>query len=356
MQKMRIAIIGQGRSGRDIHGKFFLSSDNDFCQVVCIVEADETRREKAKKEYGCEVVASYTDLFGRDDIDLVVNASYSEMHYPITKDLLSHKFNVLVEKPFGRNYFECMDLIKTAKDNGVIVTAFHQTLYAPSHLNAKEIIASGKIGEVLQISLKYSGFARRWDWQTLQSSLAGSLYNSGPHPIGQALDFLGFDDNTEVAFSSLKRVLTSGDADDYGKVILKTPNKPAVDIEVISVDAYPEFVFKIYGSKGTLSSTNTEYKLKYIEDFSVYPERPIIRGFLTNEEGNPDYCRETLNFTEVSAKIEGDSFHKAVVDFYKMMYNSVILGKPLEITPEKAAKVISVIETCHAQNPMSVKF
>ena len=181
-----------------------------------------------------------------------------------------------------------MDLINTAKEHGVIVSAFHQSLYAPSFLHVKEVIESGKLGDVIQISLKYSGFARRWDWQTLQSFCAGGIYNTGPHPIGQALDLLGWDEHTKVAFSSLGTVLTSGDSDDYGKIILTAPGKPLVDIEVISADAFAgDFVFKIFGSKGTLVSTNSEYKLKYIDDFSAYPERPVIKTPLSNENGDP---------------------------------------------------------------------
>ncbi len=357
MKKLRIAIIGQGRSGRSIHGKFFRSAENDFCEVVCVVEKDDFRRARAKEEYGCDVCTEYTELFGRTDIDLVVNASFSQMHYPITKDLLEHGFNVLAEKPFGRTYYECLDLIKTAERRGVTVAAFHQSLFAPSFLNVKEIIASGKLGEIYQISLKYSGFARRWDWQTLQSFCAGGLYNTGPHPIGQALDLLGWDPETKVAFSSLRTVLTSGDGDDCGKVILTAPGKPLVDIEVNSVDAYSgDFVFKIFGSKGTLKSTNSAYEVKYIPDFSVYPEREVIRTPLTDENGEPAYCKEKLEFTVESNKITGSSFDSAVCDFYRMMYDKIFNGKALEISPEHAAQVISVIAACHASNPLPLKF
>ena len=355
MKKLRVAIIGQGRSGRNIHGRFFRSADNDFCQVVCIVETDEFRRNRAAEEFGCDVVADYTELFGRDDIDLVVNASYSQMHYPITKDLLCHGFHVLSEKPFGRSYYECMDLIRAANEHGVVVAAFHQSLLSPAFCNVKKIIESGMLGDILQINLKYSGFARRWDWQTLQSRCAGGLYNTGPHPVGQALDLLGWDEDTRVAYSSLKTVLTSGDGDDYAKIILQTPHKPAVDIEVISADAFAsDYVFKIYGSKGTLCSTNTEYKLKYIDDFSAYPARPVIAASLAGENGEPIYCSEKLNFTEVSEKITGSSFDIAVRDFYRMMYDAIFEGKPLDISPEHAAQVIGIIEACHAQNPLPV--
>lgn len=357
MKKMRVAIIGQGRSGRNIHGKFFKSTDNDFCEVVCVAEADAARRERAAAEYGCDTVADYKELLDRRDIDVVVNASYSQMHYPITRELLAHGFNVLSEKPFARSYYECMDLILTARRHNAVVSAFHQSLYNPAFLKVKEIIASGKLGTVLQINLKYSGFARRWDWQTLQSCCAGGIYNTGPHPIGQALDLLGWDQNTKVAFSSLDTVLTSGDGDDYGKIILCAPDKPVVDIEVISADAFAgDYVFKVYGSKGTLLATNSSYKLKYIEDFSVYPERPVVREFLAEPDGKPMYCSEKLSFTEEEGKIEGSSFDVAVKDFYQMLYKAVMLGQEPKVTPEHAAQVISVIETCHAQNPLPVKF
>jgi len=359
MNKMRIAIIGQGRSGRDIHGAFFKSESNDFCQVVYVVEEDAARREKAAVEFGCPVFAHYSQLFGHQkDIDLVVNASYSQQHYPITKDLLQHGFHVLTEKPMGRTYWECMDLAQTAKENGVIVTAFHQTLFSPNFLKTKEIIDQGVLGKIYQINLKYSSFARRWDWQTLQACCAGSVYNSGPHPFGQALDLLGWDPLTRVAFSSLRTILTSGDSDDCGKIILSAPGKPVVDIEVNSADAYArkEPVIKVFGSKGTLMMYGNHFEMKYVEDFSQFPERPVVRTFLSKEDGSPAYCSEKLSFTEVAETFEGDAFDVATSTFYKMMYNSILLGQPLEVPPEHPAQVISMIEACHAQNPLPIKF
>ena len=50
MKKLNVAIIGQGRSGRNIHGTYFLSEDNKYYNVVAVVDALEHRRERAKKE------------------------------------------------------------------------------------------------------------------------------------------------------------------------------------------------------------------------------------------------------------------------------------------------------------------
>ncbi len=374
MKKVRVAIIGQGRSGRDIHGQFFRCTANTKYEVVAVVDKDEFRRERALKEYpGCEVFESYTALYDRKDIDIVVNASYSEMHYPISKDLLQHGLNVLVEKPMGKTYYECLDLIKTAKDNGVMIAAFQQTFVNPFHLGIKEIVASGKIGTPLQYSIQFNGFARRWDWQTVQVKAAGGIYNTGPHPIGLALDYLEFDENLEVAFSKLALGLTSGDSDDYAKVILTAPGKPVVDVEVSSMDAFPEpYVVKVMGTRGTLSATRAGYKLKYIVD-GENPERPVIFESLENEDRSPAYCSEKLVAHEEDGewKLESnldttshtkreenalDKFDPATKNFYDGFYESLVNGAPLIVTPEMSAKVIGVIEAVHSQNPLPVKF
>lgn len=356
MKKLRLAIIGQGRSGRNIHGEFYKSDVNDIFEVAVVVEADSLRRERALEEYpGCEVFEDYRELFGRTDLDLVVNATYSQMHYGITKDLLSHGFNVLVEKPFARNYYECSDLMKTAKENNVVLAVFQQTFYAPFYTETKKILESGKLGDVKQVSIRYNNFARRWDWQTLQSKLAGNVYNTGPHPIGLALDLLDFDDNTQVVFSKLDRALTSGDAEDYAKIILTAPNKPVVDIEINSTDAFKNYNLKIQGSRGTYMCTTSSYKMKYIVE-GENPEKPVIEEFLKNEDGYPVYCKEKLVAHEEEGTFEGTVFGVGTEKIYRMLYNTLTTGVPLEIKTENVAKIISVIETVHAQNPMPVKY
>jgi len=358
MAKLRVAIIGQGRSGRDIHGFFFNSDMNTHYEVAAVVEADEFRRNRALEEYpGCEVFADYTELFGRKDIDLVVNASYSKMHYSITKDLLQHGFNVLVEKPIAATYFEAIDLIKTAKDNNVVLAPFMQSNLAPHAKAAFKAVEEGKIGEPLQVSVRYNGFGRRWDWQTLQCEVAGGLFNTGPHPVGIALKFLDYSDDTKVVFSRLGNGLTSGDSDDYAKLILEAPGKPVVDVEVSSHDAYSQYNIKIHGTKGTFQCKLSEYKLIYIDE-EASPARPVIRGFLSDENNMPAYCVDAGRVThEESGEFSGRAaWVEATRDLYEELYYKITEGKPMTVTPEMAAKVVNVMETVHAQNPMPLKF
>ena len=356
MKKLNVAIIGQGRSGKDIHGKYFRGGDNEFYNVKYVVDADAFRREVSEKIYpGCKTFENYNELFNIDDIDLVVNSTYSEMHYPITKDLLLHGKNVLVEKPFARSRYECDELIKIAKDNGAVLAVFQQTFFAPFYVFAYELMRSGKLGDIKQISIRYNGFARRWDWQTLQKKCAGSTYNTGPHPIGMALGFIDFDKDFKVVYSKLDTALTSGDADDYAKILIAAPEKPLVDIEINSTDAYSGYNVKIQGSKGTFKATPTAYEMTYICD-GENPERPVVETFLKNDEGNPIYCSEKLVKHVEGDKFNGTAFDVGTATLYKQLYYKITEGVPMTVTPEMAADIISVIETVHAENPLPLKF
>ena len=356
MKKLNLAIIGQGRSGKDIHGKYYRSDDNIFYNVKYVVDSDEHRRKVAEEIYpGCKTFADYTELFALDDIDIIVNASYSEMHYPITKDLLLHGKNVLVEKPFGRTRYECDDLIKTAKEQGCVLAVFQQTFLAPFYGFAYDIMKSGKIGEVKQISIRYNGFARRWDWQTLQKKCAGSTYNTGPHPIGMGLGFLDFDKEARVAYCKLDTAITSGDADDYAKILIEAPRKPIVDIEISSIDAYSDYMLKLQGTKGTFKATPAKYEMTYICD-GENPEQPVVEGFLQNESGDPIYCKEKLVKHVESNDFNGTAFDIGTAKFYEQLYYNITEGRAMTVTPEMAADVISVIETVHAKNPLPLKF
>lgn len=353
MEKKKLAIIGQGRSGRDIHGAFLLSEQNRYFQVRYIVERDERRRELSKDRYpGCEVLGDYTELFGRTDIDLVVNASFSDEHYPISLDLLRHGFNVLSEKPMARNHFECEELIRTAKEQGVLFTVFQNSMFAPYVTRLYEEAESGKFGSILEVKVRFSQLARRWDWQTLQKKMGGNAYNTGPHPIGIAAGLLGFSRDIRVLCSRLARTeLTSGDADDFCKMLLTAPDAPLVDVEINSNDAFSDYNVRLLGTRGTYETSIHSYRAKYL-----VPEenetRPLQEHFLEDACGNPLYCHENARYHTESGTIDGDAFSVGAVRIYREIYDCLTQGTPMTYTAEDYTAIYRIIETLQAENPL----
>jgi predicted dehydrogenase len=69
MKKLNLAIIGQGRSGKNIHGKYYRSEDNLYYDVKYVVDADEFRRGVADEIYpGCKTFSDYRELFALSDL------------------------------------------------------------------------------------------------------------------------------------------------------------------------------------------------------------------------------------------------------------------------------------------------
>ena len=355
-ERLNIAIIGQGRSGKNIHGAFYRSELNTRFSLKYAVDKDPVLRAKAEEIYpGVTTFSDYRELFSLTDVDLVVNASYSNEHAPITRDLLSHGFSVLTEKPMGATYTECMSLDLLAKKNGVRLFVFHNTQKAPFYIHAKKLLAGGTLGEPRQISIRYNALARRWDWQTLQKKLAGSAYNTGPHPFAMALGFLGGSPDTRVVFSKLDRSLTFGDADDYVKAIITCPGGPVVDVEISSTDAFSDYNLKVQGTRGTLVSTPKKYRLKYMVE-GENPPREVVEGSLRDADGMPVYCREKLVLHEEEGTYEGTAFETGTAGIYSDVYYALTEGREPEVTNEFAARVTGIIEQIHAANPMSVEF
>lgn len=354
MKILNVAIIGQGRSGRDIHGAY-LNTDGakEKFRLAAVVENLSERRERAASEYGCETLDSFEKLKGRRDIDLVINSSFSLYHYPITKELLADGFNVVSEKPAARYAAEIDDLIETARKAGVMYNVFQQSRFTPYFKQIKEVVASGVLGRLIEVDIEFNGFSRRWDWQTLQCFKAGSLLNTGPHPLDQALNLLDMYEKMPAVFCRMDRVNTFGDAEDYVKLILTSPNKPLVDLSISSCDAYPSYTYKIHASHGGLKASMTEIDWKYYLDAEA-PEQHIHREPICTQSGTPAYCSENLpmHTGHWSAQDSG-AFSNAVEQYYNMIYAYLTEGRPMEITPCQVRQQIAVIEECHRQNPLN---
>ena len=121
------------------------------------------------------------------------------------------------------------------------------------------------------------------------------------------------------------------------------------------MDAYSGYTLKIQGTKGTFKSTTDKYEMTYICD-GENPERPVEESFLQDENGKPLYCSEKL-VTHVEAdRFSGTAFDTGTSEFYKQLYFKITEGRPMTVTPEMAAAVISVIEKVHAENPLSLEY
>lgn len=346
-KKIRVGVLGQGRSGLDIHCAWFRRSKTKY-DIVAISDILKDRRERAEKEMGCETYADYKDLLKRDDLDLVVNALPSHLHPQGTIDILKAGHNVVCEKPLAPTVKDLKRVIATAKRSGKIFAPFQQSRNAPAFQQMKKVIDSGVLGRVVMIKIAYNGYARRWDWQTLQEFSAGNLYNTGPHPMDQAMCL--FDWKMPDVKCVMDRANTYGDAEDHVKILMTRKGYPAIDVEISSCCAYPGDMYQVSGTRGGLTGGPSGMKWRYFD-----PQKNADQKLIRTPLPGPSYCREQLAFVEKewtpTAK-QQDTFAFMSKAYYDHLYEVLTEGVPLKITPEQVIPQIAVMEECHRQNPL----
>ncbi|WP_308639650.1 Gfo/Idh/MocA family protein [Paenibacillus silvisoli] len=349
---LKVGIIGQGRSGRDIHGRALTQFPEHF-QIAAVADSIPERQRLAEQEFGCRAYATWQEMVASETLDLVVNASPSHLHVPISLELLNRGFNVLCEKPLARTSAEVDQLIEASERNGKLLAVFQQSRFLPAYVRIREIIESGVLGRIVQLDFTSNRFARRWDWQTLQRNNGGSLLNLGSHVLDQALQLFGNDVMPGVT-CLMDRANTYGDAEDYVKIILQGEGRPTVDIEVSSCSLFPGDMFVIQGTNGGLRGNNERLEWKYFKPEEA-PVQQLTTEPLVDQNGLPAYCRETLNWYsdswELSLPNGKEDYPYMAEQLYGRLHKSIVEGTPLEITPHQVRQQLAVIEECRRQNP-----
>lgn len=350
MKKLRVAVIGYGRSGRNIHRDLLVQLPEKY-EIVAIADVDQDRRRMIKQEMGQEALSDYRQLFGRDDIDLVINASYSHEHARISSDLLLNGFNVLCEKPAAENVAEFSQVLAAQRVSGKDYYVFQQYRFSPAYMKLKEIVESGKLGRIVQVTFNFVGFSRRWDWQTVHAFTAGSLHNTGPHPMDWALDMMGFPEDVEV-FCAMDRAHTAGNAEDYVKMLLRAPGAPVAEIEISASFGFGKDTYQIHGTRGCLTGTDKGLKWKYYADDEVTP-LALSTQPLRDENGAPIYCREKLPLHEEEwnpNEWEANVFNAKGINFYNALHETITNGAPFLITNEQIMRQMEITEDAYWQN------
>ena len=354
MKKIRTAVIGYGRSGRNIHTDL-LKQLPDLFEIAMYVDGDAERQEMIKREMNVPVYPEHSALFGKKDIELVVNASFSKDHVRISNDLLNHGFNVVCEKPVARDAAEFATVLDTAKKTGKKFYAFQQYRFTPGFLKIQEIINSGIIGRVVAMNIFCDGFDRRWDWQTIHEDAAGVLLNKGPHYVDWALCFMGFPANIEV-FAGFDRANYAGNGESYAKLVLRAPGAPLADLQFSAFNAYASGTFLIHGTQGTIKGSETSLSWKYFKPSEAAPLKLETRP-LRDEKGIPVYCKEKLNFYEESWTADHGSltpqrfeFNEKGLTYYRKLYANLVNGAEFEIKNEQVLLQMKVMGEAHAQN------
>jgi len=359
MKRIKVGIIGQGRSGRNIHRHLFECCPllQERFDVVAVADPISERTAPANPGANpdCRRYADYKEILKDKNVELVVNACRSHKHVDIAIEAMQAGYNVVCEKPLTRKVSEVDRLLKVKDETGRFFAVFQQARFRPLYRKIFEVIQSGVLGRIAMVKVAYNGFGRRWDWQTIQDLCAGELLNTAPHPLDQMVELWESFGETdpERIFAKLACINNYGDAEDFVKVILEGKDHPVIDLEVSKECLFPTYQYQVFGENGSLVGNGSTVEWKYYNPAEATGHEVSIAP-IEDAKRLPIYCHEKLNFysEQWTCPEECSGFDDWGTKYYLNIYDALTKGTPVAVKLSQIRRQIAIIEECHRQNPL----
>lgn len=306
MEKIKVGIIGCGRTANDLHAKV-LELHTEFETVACYNKT-RWKAEKLAERLGAKVLDSYEEFVNCPEFSLAIILTYSDNHAPIALDCLRAGKDVLITKPWALSVEMADALIQTGKETGRKVMPFVPCHWGCDIRMLKKLMAENAIGKVFQVRRQQVTFGRRNDWQMYKEHGGGYLNNWGPHLIEQVLDFVG--EPIKSVYAETKLVVNPGDTEDMFYAVLKSESGILVTVEHnIMTDDLPNWV--VQGDRGTICIKANEMELHQIsypecEDKDVYRSPVDVKKTHITLEGKRFGDHYEI-YTDIAKYIRGEA-------------------------------------------------
>jgi predicted dehydrogenase len=157
----------------------------EWSEVTAIASRDRNKAQDAARALGiAKAYGSYEELLLDPEIEAIYNPLPNHLHVPWTLKAVEAGKHVLCEKPLSLTAEEASTLVAVRNRAGVKIGEAFMVCAHPQWLRARELIASGRIGELRSIVGFFSYFNR--DIKNIRNIPAfggGALMDIGCYPI-----------------------------------------------------------------------------------------------------------------------------------------------------------------------------
>jgi predicted dehydrogenase len=271
---MNYAIIGCGLIGKKRLGGLPAGS---ILAVACDTNLARAQ-ELVKLAKTGRAVADFNQAIADPRVDAVIVATINSTLAEISTAAIRAGKHVLVEKPAGVSVKQIDELIALAKKQNVCVRVGFNHRYHPAFQKAREIFASGVMGELLFIRARYGhggriGYDQEWRADPKLSG-GGELIDQGIHLIDLAGWFLGdfqkVDGHAVTYFWKMP-------VDDNAFLNLQTTKGQTAWLHVSCTEWKNLFSFEIYGrhTKLHIEGLGGSYGVEKLFHYQMKPEMGI---------------------------------------------------------------------------------
>jgi scyllo-inositol 2-dehydrogenase (NADP+) len=264
-------LMAYGMSGRIFHAPFI--STNPGFTFKAVVERHE---KKAANTYP-DIISynSIEELLNDDEIELIIvnTPNYTHLEYAI-RAMQAGK-HVLIEKPATATSAEVKQLFDIGRELNKHVMIYHNRRYDSGFLSTKEVIESGRLGELIEVSFRLDRYKAAIGVKTFKESKEmpanGLVYDLGSHLIDNAIALFG----RPLSFNKTTGIYREGsEVPDYFHYHLIYPNQLNVYLTsgLLIAGETPGFV--VNGTMGSFIKNRTDVQ-----------EAQLDKGMMPTDEG-----------------------------------------------------------------------
>jgi predicted dehydrogenase len=246
-KKVKWGVLSTARIG--VHKVIPGMQLGEWSEIAAIASRDGKKAEEvARKLHIPKAYWSYEELLADPEIEAIYNPLPNHLHVPWSIKAAEAGKHVLCEKPIALNVAEAKALLAARDRTGVKIGEAFMVRTHPQWLRTRELIRSGRIGELRSITGAFSYFNR--DAANIRNVLdwgGGAMFDIGCYPINTSRFIFGEEPSRVV--SLIERDPEFG-VDRLASVILDFP--AGQSIFTCSTQLVPYQRMQFFGTKGRI--------------------------------------------------------------------------------------------------------
>jgi predicted dehydrogenase len=201
-RKLRLGVIGCGRVAQaHLHAIEHLKEE---VELIAVADADGNRTELAKVQFRAKRSSSrFQEILQHPEVEAVLIALPNHLHHPVAIEAAKAQKHILIEKPMALNRREAMEMVESAKENGVTLMVGQSRRFADAVFELQKNLP--EIGTLFRIQISFLVHfpSPPTDWWK-RSEEAGGLVIllQGSHSIDSILTWIKKTPLQVCAFSS----------------------------------------------------------------------------------------------------------------------------------------------------------
>lgn len=265
----RFVLIGAGGISR-AYAQAFLQG-LPF-QIVGIVDTRPEAAQEVADMVGTRAFTSITEMVEQVSPDAAIVCTPPSTHPDICIQLMQLGIHVLCEKPLAISSGEAQRMADAAEQHGVVFTMGSKFRFVADVQNAKQIIESGALGEIILFENTFAGcvdMSQRWNSQPAVSG-GGVLIDNGTHSVDILRFLLGSISELQVVEGRRVQQLA---VEDTVHLFVRTTGGVlgSIDLSWSMNKVQPHFI-SIYGSAGSLfvGWKESRYRTNDSQDWNIF--------------------------------------------------------------------------------------